>query len=133
MEVAGLVLAIPPIIAGIRKCARLFGELCQQIRDVDGYISCLITECQVLATALEQAGHILPESHLSSVAAECCRATGDMEQLLQRSGITRDSLASLDTVGKARLVFRMENIQPIIDRLDRCHKNIDTCLLLAQL
>jgi hypothetical protein len=142
MEVAGLVLAIPPLLVGIRKCITKLDDAHKSFVEADERLQNILLRCRLLDAALthlqnQTGGGSLSDPLLSQIGQVCSKRIGDVEELANQitakdsTENTNDS--SLPRAARWDFLWKRDDFKLLAERLNECVENIHLYLSMAHL
>jgi len=136
MEPLSLVLAIPSIVAAIRKCVRQYTELQSRFQGVNDDIQWIASKCTLLESALQQLRQIDTRNHehiVDFVTKDCLRTIHALNSLLGRLGACIADTGTVSFSVRVEYAWKQEDIAAVLSRLDDCRSNITLCMTILQL
>lgn len=130
MDAVALPLAFPAILTGIRNFVVHFNS-------TDTRIENLLRKCRILERAISQLAEISSESHpdplMDEITAECSQVIKSMGIFMAECVLTDSSTSPnpLSKIARLKFIWRDEDLNTLLTRLDDCRANVQLFLIMS--
>jgi hypothetical protein len=127
MEVASLVLAIPPILGGIRTCIKAIDDFSRGIKEAEPRLGRIQVRCRLLDAALKQLQEFparLLDTELEFVTTHCSATVKETEGILGRYADSVDGIGTLTVRNKWKVAWAEDRFQRSTELLNECQQHV---------